>query len=102
MNTKEPKTVRYFVDRRTGCIAVRDRDNTDHEYQGLHPDTRGVVWYRHGEYTMSKCPTCGHETGCQWEVKTVDYIMAHYVAENLNDGEDLQSIVEHFGGRVGI
>lgn len=40
---------RYFVDMRTGCIAVRDRMYTDPEYQGLHEDTPGVVKYWHGK-----------------------------------------------------
>ncbi len=34
---------RYFVDERAGCIAIRDHWNTDPGYQGLHPDTEGVV-----------------------------------------------------------
>lgn len=43
-----PALPRFFVDERGGCIAVRDRTLTDPEYPGLHHDTEGVVWYRHG------------------------------------------------------
>lgn len=39
---------RYFIDARVGCIAVRDRLNTDPDYPGLHSDTDGVAWYKHG------------------------------------------------------
>lgn len=42
---------RFFVDQRCGCIAVRDRLLTDPEYQGLHHDTMGVVWFEMGIYT---------------------------------------------------
>ena len=40
---------RYFVDERSGCVAVRDKKYTDPEYRGLHDDTRGVVKYWQGE-----------------------------------------------------
>ncbi len=52
---------RYFVEERSGCIAVRDRENTDPEYQGLHADTEGVVWYEHGEICFEFCPTCNQK-----------------------------------------
>lgn len=38
---------RYFVDQRCGCVAVRDHHNTEQDYPGLHPDTRGVMKYWH-------------------------------------------------------
>lgn len=53
---------RYFIDERVGCIAVRDRENTDLEYQGLHSDTQGVVKFWGGELAEDCCPTCGHTT----------------------------------------
>ncbi len=39
---------RYFVDVRGGCIAVRDRTQTDPDYQGLQDDTPGVVKFWKG------------------------------------------------------
>lgn len=41
---------RYFVDIRTGCGAVVDRHHPDYNesYPGLHRDTAGVVFYKHG------------------------------------------------------
>ena len=39
----------FFVDTRIGCIAIREKSKTDSEYQGLHSDTPGVVWYRGGD-----------------------------------------------------
>ena len=55
-------TERYFIDERVGCIAVRDREKTDPEYQGLHADTPGVVEFWCGKLAIEHCPTCGHET----------------------------------------
>ena len=42
--------LRYFVDIRTGCAAVRDRQHPDYDetYPGLHSDTHDVVLYKHG------------------------------------------------------
>lgn len=45
---------RYFVDKRVGCIAVRDRLQTDPDYPGLHSDTRGVVRYWPGQRRRGK------------------------------------------------
>jgi hypothetical protein len=50
---------RYFVDERCGCIAVRDRWNTDPDYPGLHYDTTGIVRYWHGKVMPQDCPCCG-------------------------------------------
>lgn len=51
---------RFFVDERSGCIAVRDREQTDPEYQGLHSDTEGVVWFSMFPMVEVKCECCGH------------------------------------------
>lgn len=42
--------MRYFVDIRSGCGAVRDRQHPDYNesYPGLHSDTPDVVLYKHG------------------------------------------------------
>ncbi len=34
---------RYFVDERGGCIVVRDRTQTDPDYNGRDADTPGVM-----------------------------------------------------------
>ncbi len=41
---------RYFIDIRIGCAGVIDRQHPkyDPDYPGLHPDTGGVVFYKHG------------------------------------------------------
>ncbi len=36
---------RYYTDERVGCIAVMDRTKIDHDYNGLHSDSPGVVVY---------------------------------------------------------
>ena len=53
---------RYFVDIRTGCAAVRDRELTSMEDTGLHEDMAGVVRYWHGVVKTRVCKTCGHRT----------------------------------------
>lgn len=42
--------MRFFVDIRSGCGAIRDRQHPDYDYdyQGLHNDTIDVVEYRQG------------------------------------------------------
>lgn len=64
---------RYFVDSRIGCIAVRDREKTDPDYPGLHQDTEGVVWYRHGQK--------GDDV---WWVAPDDITEANVVCDRLN------------------
>lgn len=45
------KIPRYFIDKRCGIIAVRNREHEkyDEEYQGLNSDTPDVVDYRTGD-----------------------------------------------------
>jgi len=48
--------MRYFVDRRIGCIAVRDSEHPqyDPDYPGLHSDTVDVVEYWHGKNKLKE------------------------------------------------
>lgn len=64
---------RYFVDLRVGCVAVRDREKTDPMYQGLHSDTEGVVWYRHGRDGVGG-----------WTVDDLDIAAAYLECGRLN------------------
>jgi len=59
---------RYFVDERGGCIAVRDSNHTDPDYQGLHSDTTGVVRYWDGVQTSVICRECGHKKSTSWNI----------------------------------
>jgi len=68
---------RYFVDQRVGCIAVRDRFNTNPDYQGLHRDTKGVVRYWGGAYNPNK----------YWAVSRIDIKAAHALCDSLNERE---------------
>lgn len=45
--------MRYFVDERVGCIAVRDSEHPeyDKDYQGLNSDLEDVVCIYYGKYT---------------------------------------------------
>ena len=75
---------RYFVDKRGGCIAVRERAYTDPEYNGLHGDTPGVVRYWHGTQEFSTCPECGHKRSAGWTVADKDIAAAKALCEELN------------------
>lgn len=75
---------RYFVDERNGCIAVRDRDNTDPDYNGLYSDTKGVVKYWAGQSVIHTCPTCGHCKSQGWELSDEAIQEAHALCNSLN------------------
>jgi len=74
---------RYFVDDRVGCVAVRDRQHTDLAYQGLHPDTEGVVRFWCFGREERTCPTCGHATS-DWTSGKEEVAEAHALADKLN------------------
>jgi len=78
------KKARYFVDRRGGCIAVRDRNNTDPDYFGLHQDTRGVIRFWCGTQRKEKCPTCGHLSLDGWQLASDDADAAYRLCTELN------------------
>lgn len=83
---------RYFVDERVGCIAVRDRLKTDPEYQGLHPDTEGVVRFwglrpvpiSNTTFVMGSNVTITH-----WrdQLDPADIKSAHNHCDDLNERE---------------
>ena len=79
---------RYFVDERCGCLAVRDRELTDPEYQGLHHNTTGVVRYWHGKIVEIRCDKCGHIVPTiSWEVAASDVEAAQILCDELNNPE---------------
>ena len=84
MSEETTKATRFFVDERGGCIAVRDRTLTDPEYQGLHEDTEGVVWFGMGERKEVVCPTCGQHRGIDWSVSDSLKAEAARVCEEHN------------------
>lgn len=82
---------RYYVDDRSGCVAVRDCTNTDPDYPGLHPDTRGVIRFWMGTKVVDKCETCGHEKVSGWEVTQETLKLAMELCDRLNAKEKKQS-----------
>lgn len=68
--------MRYIIDVRVGCCAVVDTRHPayDPEYQGLHPDTGGVV-----EFWMGKRSDAGI-----WELPTGCVLAATEMAQKLN------------------
>lgn len=81
---EKARKVRYFIDERSGCVAVRDREQTDPEYRGLHKDTVGVVRYWSGEPVQQACPTCGHRISAGWEISEANRRAAQGLCETLN------------------
>jgi rubredoxin len=78
---------RYFVDERSGCIAVRDRTKTAPDYNGLHADTEGVVKYWEGIPVRHVCPTCGHTEGWGYTVPETAIEEARGLCDSLNQSE---------------
>lgn len=60
--------MRFFVDERGGCIAVRDRTKVDPDRKGLGSDMRCVVWFQMGFQLPTKCPHCNQTKPGPWEV----------------------------------
>jgi len=70
---------RFFVDERSGIVAVRDRMYTDPDYNGLHPDTEGVIKSWGGTYNRES-----HSWDLeQWQIKE-----ANDLCQELNNGTD--------------
>jgi hypothetical protein len=78
------KCERYFIDERSGCIAVRDRELTDPGNPGLHPDTDGVVQYWHGIQSTERCPTCRQRRPAEWQVTDANRQAAIALCAELN------------------
>ena len=76
-------TDRFFIDERVGCIAIRDRTLTDQGYPGLHFDTEGVVFYRAGAITATRCEHCGN-LGSSWGISSADRAAAILECARLN------------------
>lgn len=68
---------RFFLDIRSGCGAVRDKEHPDFDssYQGLHQSTVDVVEYRHGFQD--------HKNSC-WNMKQEDIDYLTNLCESLN------------------
>ena len=76
---------RYFVDKRVGCMAVRDRTETDPDYNGLHPDTEGVIRYWAGIIVeKGVCPCCNRQLPDERSIRPEDEEEAERLCRNLN------------------
>lgn len=92
---------RYFVDLRSGCVAVRDRTMTDPEYQGLHPETDGVVAFWGGERKYKTCPECGHARSAGWGIPEGRIYEARTLCDKLN-AEEIFLNRPHENGKEGL
>lgn len=74
--------IRYFLDIRCGCGAVRDKCKTEPDYDGLNYETKGVVMYRSGV-----------KNSRGWEMPKATVEELRQECEKLNKGEVDESIV---------
>lgn len=84
---------RFFVDERTGCIAVRDKLHTDPEYPGLHSDTEGIVFFAGGVPQSEECPTCHTRRNIGWHLFDKDRTKAIELCERLNESTDPDAVI---------
>lgn len=93
---KDANMGRFFVDERVGCIAVRDRENTDMDYPGLHADTEGVVKYWHGVLVPGEiCSKCSHKRDSKLMVTLESRQEAEALCERLNNGGLIDDNIPH-------
>ena len=85
---------RYFVDERSGCIAVRDGENTDWNHPGLCHDTTGVVRFWHGSPMDETCPTCGQRRPAGWTLAEEARRAAYTLCAELNAALGAAGITE--------
>lgn len=76
---------RFFVDKRVGCLAVRDRTQTNPDDQGLNSDTDGVIQYWPGiKIEPGNCPHCNQRLPSEHAVRPEDVEAAERLCRNLN------------------
>lgn len=77
---------RYWVDHRSGCIAVRDRlhPKRDDGRQGLDPEMPDVVKYWGGRQKRTACPACGQTVCGEWEISEESVKAAFALCAQLN------------------
>lgn len=79
---------RYYVDLRSGCIAVRDRERTIPDEHGLRVNSYGVVWYRQDRLVSpGLCSVCKRPLDGVWTVNTELVEAANELCRMLNDLE---------------
>jgi hypothetical protein len=82
-------TDRYYVDKRVGCVAVRDRTKECPESRCLDPDMEDVVHFWSFGRVEKQCPTCGHTT-YDWAAGQGPVTAAHAMASALNGAEAIR------------
>lgn len=78
-NKSEEQTMRYYVDLRIGCVAVRD-SMVEEDTPGLYDDLAGVVKYWQGERTDGI-------NGVEWNVPDEIKREAEEFCKQLNESE---------------
>ena len=81
------KKERYFIDERSGCMAVRDRTLIgDLRSSGLHSNYPCVVKWWDGVILEKTCPTCKHKTSGGWSIPGTSRAEAQELCRTLNAG----------------
>lgn len=77
---------RFWIERRTGQIAVIDSKEADIPINDFNSATKGVVWFRMGkEIPFHRCPICHQSCGALWEVPQQLVEEAIVKADEMND-----------------
>ena len=71
---------RYFVDKRVGCVAVRDRELTNPDYPGLHADTPGVIAFYMGVWR-----------GDEWGLRSSSVTACEKLVDLLNGYAEMET-----------
>ena len=82
------QTERYFLDKRNGCAAVRDRlsDTYDPNHNGLEEYMADVVAYRHGK-------SRGTGFGLSWHMDPADITELEMICKTLNEGNNSNPVI---------
>ena len=80
---------RYYVDKRVGCVAVRDSTLVNPDEPGLWSDSSGVIEHWHGRKAVEdRCPTCGNLRSRTFTNTEEEHVKAAKLCRELNEKEE--------------
>ena len=79
------KKEQYFIDERSGCMAVRDRTLIGNDRPaGLQRNFPSVVKWWDGVILEKTCPTCSHKSSGGWSITGQSRAEAQEVCRKVN------------------
>lgn len=82
---------RYFVEKQSDAIAVRDREESQLNYHGWDGDSAGIMWYQRAIHMDVKCAWCG-VTSQKRNVSDYQIWAAHTICHFLNKGYSMNDL----------